>query len=67
MTDTTKTTQSYTDPSRVSIQLRTGITQRAIINVCKRNGWPWRKIDGRIWVCADFVTRYETKYGGFVP
>jgi len=42
---------------------RLGISQRAIVNACKREGWPWRKIYGRIWVCADFADRYEAKYG----
>lgn len=44
-------------------ETRLGISQRAIINACKREGWPWRKIYGRIWVCADFADRYEAKYG----
>jgi hypothetical protein len=55
--------QSYRDPQGGSIQRDTGLTSRAIINACKRNAWPWRKIYGRIWVCADFVTRYEAKHG----
>ena len=60
---TTPTT--YTDPSNASIQRRLGISQRAIALACKREGWPWRKIYGRIWVCADFADRYEAKYGMF--
>lgn len=54
---------SYTDPSSRSLQHRLGISQRAIVNTCKREGWPWRKVYGRIWVCADFADRYEAKYG----
>ena len=57
------TTTTYADPSSASIQRRLGISQRAIVNACKREGWPWRKIYGRIWVCADFADRYEAKHG----
>ncbi len=49
---------TYTDPSSASLQRRLGISQRAIVNACKRNGWPWRKVYGRIWVCADFEQRW---------
>ena len=52
------TTTTYTDPHNASIQRETDLTARAIINVCKRNGWPMRRIYGRWWVCADFTQRY---------
>lgn len=57
-TDRSRATTSYRDPASVLLQGTTGLTQRAIVNACKRNGWPWRKVYGRIWVCADFEQRW---------
>ena len=50
---------SYCDPASRHLQGATGLTQRQIVSTCKRNGWPWRKVYGRIWVCADFAQRLK--------
>lgn len=53
----------WLDPSSHFYQRQLGLSQRQIVNTCKREGWPWQKFGKRVWVCADFADRYEAKYG----
>lgn len=44
---------SFTDPTSYIKELESGMTPRKLINFAKAQGWPTRKIYGRLWISAE--------------